>query len=159
MKVANWHEMIGPRLETVERRNAFDIHSYGSSILNNFSQDRKEVTFNSVVRGQKPEEKSRYFLSMLMLANTENVEISTTEGTDPQLGMDNVSIKLLSTSRHHQQLEEFQPMSQASDTTNNQDQENQEILADISRRGEKRTSTFRSPGSPDPKKTSKKKKH
>ena len=108
MKVANWHEMIGPRLETVERRNAFDIHSYGSSILNNFSQDRKEVTFNSVVRGQKPEEKSRlvntskqqqqqylslftfyflrYFLSMLMLANTENVEISTTEGTDPQLG-------------------------------------------------------------------------
>ena len=71
--------------------------------------------------------------------------------------MDNVSIKLLSTSRHHQQLEEFQPTSQASDTTNNQ--ENQEILADISRRGEKRASTFRSPGSPVPKKTSKKKKH
>ena len=78
--------MIGPRLESVERRNAFDIHAYGSRILNNFSSQRSSVSFNSVVRGQKPEEKSRYFLSMLMLANTENVEISTADGSDPQLG-------------------------------------------------------------------------
>ena len=78
--------MIGPRLESVERRNAFDIHAYGSRILNNFSPQRSSVSFNSVVRGQKPEEKSRYFLSMLMLANTENVEISTADGSDPQLG-------------------------------------------------------------------------
>ena len=59
MKVANWHEMIGPRLEQVEKRNVFDIHAYGSRILNNFSEDRSDVSFNSVVRGQKPEEKSR----------------------------------------------------------------------------------------------------
>ena len=85
-QVAKWHEMIGPRLESVERRNAFDIHAYGSRILNNFSPQRSSVSFNSVVRGQKPEEKSRYFLSMLMLANTENVEISTADGSDPQLG-------------------------------------------------------------------------
>lgn len=71
------------------------------------------------------------------------------------LGMDNVRIKLLSTSRHHQQLEEFQPMSQGGDVTN---LENQDILADVSRRGEKRNSTFRSPDSPVHKKASKKKK-
>ena len=51
--------MIGPRLEQVEKRNAFDIHAYGSRILNNFADDRADVSFNSVVRGQKPEEKSR----------------------------------------------------------------------------------------------------
>jgi len=154
MKVAKWHEMIGPRLETVEKRNAFDIHAYGSRVLNNFTPQRTEVSFDSVVRGQKGEEVSRYFLSMLMLANTENVQISTLEGTDPQLGMDNVMIKLLSTARHHQQLQEFQPLSQAGDDTN---VENDEVLADVSKRGEKRNAQFREPVSPAPKKGSKKK--
>jgi len=154
MKVAKWHEMIGPRLETVEKRNAFDIHAYGSRVLNNFNPQRTEVSFDSVVRGQKGEEVSRYFLSMLMLANTENVQISTFEGSDPQLGMDNVMIKLLSTARHHQQLQEFQPLSQAGDDTN---VENDEILADVSKRGEKRNAQFKEPASPLPKKGSKKK--
>ena len=91
---------------------------------------------------------------MLMLANTENVQISTVEGTDPQLGMDNVMIKLLSTARHHQQLQEFQPLSQAGDDTN---VENDELLADVSKRGEKRNAQFREPVSPPIKKGSKKK--
>ena len=59
-KVAAWHEMIGPRLETVEKRIAFDIHAYGSKIINNFTSQRSEVPFNTVVGGQKPEEVSRY---------------------------------------------------------------------------------------------------
>ena len=62
VKVANWHEMIGPRLESVEKRNAFDIHAYGSRIINNFSSQQKDIHFNSVVRGQKPEEVSRYYI-------------------------------------------------------------------------------------------------
>jgi len=151
MKVAKWHEMIGPRLESVERRNAFDIHAYGSRILNNFSPQRSSVSFNSVVRGQKPEEKSRYFLSMLMLANTENVEISTADGSDPQLGMDNVMIKLLSTSRHHQQLEEFQAASSQGGADTSDNQEN--VLVEVSASQERRSS-----GSPPMKKPSKKRK-
>jgi len=151
MKVAKWHEMIGPRLENVERRNAFDIHAYGSMILNNFTPQRSNVSFNSVVRGQKPEEKSRYFLSMLMLANTENVEISTADGSDPQLGMDNVMIKLLSTSRHHQQLEEFQAASSQGVADASDNQEN--VLVNVSAARERRSS-----GSPPMKKPSKKRK-
>ena len=53
--------MIGPRLESVEKRNAFDIHAYGSRIINNFSQ-QKDIHFISVVRGKKPEEVSRYYI-------------------------------------------------------------------------------------------------
>ena len=48
-----------------------------------------------------------------MLANTENIEISTAAGTDNQMGMDNVMLSLLSTSRHHHQLAEFQAVSQS----------------------------------------------
>ena len=58
-KVAAWHEMIGPRLEAVEKRIAFDIHAYGSKIINNFTPQRTEVPFNTIVGGQKSEEVSR----------------------------------------------------------------------------------------------------
>ena len=51
-----------------------------------------------------------------MLANTMNVEISSEPGTDPQHGMDNVQLSLLSNVRHHQQLAEFQAASQAETT-------------------------------------------
>ena len=110
-----------------------------------------------------------------MLANTGNIQISTAEETDPFLGlypyniplhlslsridnclgMDNVQLKLLSTARHHQQLEEFQPLSQANGDVSNV--ENEEIVADVSRRGEKRNPTFREPDSPRQKKVQKKK--
>ena len=38
------------------------------------------------MKGQKGAEVARFFLSTLMLANTENVKIGTKAGTDPQLG-------------------------------------------------------------------------
>jgi hypothetical protein len=40
-----------------------------------------------------------------MLANTMNVGISTDPNTDPDLGMDNMMLELLSTTRQHKQLE------------------------------------------------------
>jgi hypothetical protein len=55
----------------------------------------------------------RFFLSTLMLANTGNIEISTAAGTDNQIGMDNVMLSLLTTTRHHHQLAEFQAVSQS----------------------------------------------
>ena len=72
--------------------------------------------------------------------------------------MDNVSIRLLSTARHHQRLEEFQSARAAGDITNDEDQENEDILGDVSRRGEKRQPEFRQPDSPLNKKTAKKRK-
>jgi len=118
-RVAKWHQMIGPRLDRVEQRKAFDVHLYGSRVLKSFddnpakSNESSYVPFNTVVRGQKGEEVARYFLSTLMLANTMNVGISTEPGTDPQMGMDNVRLKLLSSMRHHEQLADFQAASQA----------------------------------------------
>ena len=61
----------------------------------------------------------RYFLSSLMLANTENVEISSGVEGDPThplggalhrltLSMDQFTLSLLSTTRHHEQLSDFQ---------------------------------------------------
>ena len=38
-KVSDWHELIRPRLETVEKRAQFDIHKYGSDILRGFPED------------------------------------------------------------------------------------------------------------------------
>merc|ERR1712192_214657 len=79
--------------------------------------------FTRIVGGCKREEVCRYFLSSLMLANTENVEISSGEEdpTNPldggaldrlTLAMDQFTLSLLSTTRHHEQLSDFQAASQ-----------------------------------------------
>ena len=82
-KVAKWHEMIGPRLENLEKRKAFDIHAYGSQVIRGCEASKKaEVPFREVIKGQKKEEISRFFLSTLMLANTGNVDISTSGDGD-----------------------------------------------------------------------------
>ena len=82
-KVAKWHEMIGPRLENLEKRKAFDIHAYGSQVIRECEASQKaEVPFREVIKGQKKEEISRFFLSTLMLANTGNVDISTSDDGD-----------------------------------------------------------------------------
>ena len=111
----------------------------GSQILGELP-DREELgnfkLFTSIVGGCKREEVllslfwdiqvlslfvrqvCRYFLSSLMLANTENVDISSGEEdlTDPLAGtldrlilaMDQFTLSLLSTTRHHEQLSDFQ---------------------------------------------------
>ena len=65
--------------------------------------------------------------------------------------MDNVRIKLLSTDRHHLQFEE------TNDDISNEDTEN--ILVDVSRRGEKRDKDSRGPVSPSSVKVAKKKRN
>jgi len=124
-RVSAWHNMIGPKLEAVELRKNFDIHEYGSQILGELP-DREELgnfkLFTSIVGGCKREEVCRFFLSSLMLANTENVDISSGEKdlADPlattldrlTLAMDQFTLSLLSTTRHHEQLSDFQAASQ-----------------------------------------------
>jgi len=107
-KVNAWHEMIGPRLENVEKRAAFDIHKYGSVILNSFPADDRKTTkkFSDVVRNCSREDTSRYFLASLMLANCLNVEIGSA-GV-----MDDMEMRFLTTRRHHEELQEFQAASQ-----------------------------------------------
>ena len=66
------------------------------------------------------------------------------------LGMDNVRIKLLSTERHHLQFEENGDIT-SEDTEN--------ILVDVSRRGEKSGKGTRPPVSPSSVKNAKKKRN
>ena len=62
-RVSEWHEMIGPKLENLERRKPFDIHDYGTKILAQVeTAGGSEVAFRRIVRGQKKEEVSRYDL-------------------------------------------------------------------------------------------------
>ena len=103
-RVAKWHDSIGPRLDAVEKRGNFDIHQYGSRILEYFPDGvaKTTVPFTDIARGKEREEVSRYFLSSLMLANTYNIEISNS--TNEPLAMDQVEMTLLSTKRHHENM-------------------------------------------------------
>ena len=59
-RVSRWHDMIEPRLESLERRKPFDIHDYGTRILRQVqAAGRSEVAFREVVGGQQKEEISR----------------------------------------------------------------------------------------------------
>ena len=48
-KVSRWHESIGPRLERVERRAAFDVHEYGTSILSKFPESDAQVRVQCII--------------------------------------------------------------------------------------------------------------
>ncbi len=89
-RVGRWHSSIRPRLEAVEKRERFDIHRYGSDILEKFprsergdaAQRKTTVTFKDCVAGKDKEEVCRYFLSALMLANTYNIDLSSGEAPE-----------------------------------------------------------------------------
>ena len=110
-RVRAWHDSLGPKLEAVEKRGDFDIHEYGSKILKKFPEGSRKTTidFQDVIDGDTPEEVSRLFLSSLMLANAQNVEIQCTASKDVPLPMDQVSLTLLSTERHHEHMMENIP--------------------------------------------------
>ena len=89
-RVRIWHETLGPKLELVEQRGGFDIHEYGSKVLSKFPQDSRKTTidFCDIGEGNTPEEVSRLFLSSLMLANAQNVEIGCSAPKNEALPME-----------------------------------------------------------------------
>ncbi len=71
-RVQAWHEMIQPRLREAESRRDFDIHLYGSRILEEFGSDApagSQCLFTTIVREQPKNEVARYFLATLQLVN------------------------------------------------------------------------------------------
>jgi len=90
--------------DAVERRGHFDIHQYGTKILERFPEGKAKttITFNELAQGKEKEEVARYFLSSLMLANTYNIGIKN--ATEEALVMDQVEMTLLSTRRHHENM-------------------------------------------------------
>ena len=43
-RVRIWHENLGPKLEEVEKRGDFDIHAYGTQILDKFPEGNGKTT-------------------------------------------------------------------------------------------------------------------
>ena len=123
MRVRSWHERIAPKLEAIEKRGDFDIHNYGTNIIRQFgagdegaAKARKtSYNFKELVVGKPREEACRVFLSMLMLANTNNIDVKPIK-SDPneRMPMDNVELTLLSRNRHQDRLADFQAPSQRS---------------------------------------------
>lgn len=100
-RVSEWHESIAPALEAAESRSIFNVHEYGTKILDEFSDnDTKTVLkFDNFVRNQPKEEICRFLLSSLMLANTYNVDIVKSD--NKELAKDCIQLRLLSKVRHH----------------------------------------------------------
>ncbi|XP_050436650.1 condensin-2 complex subunit H2-like isoform X2 [Adelges cooleyi] len=102
-RVQAWHDNLRPILEDEERRTAFDIHEYGTRILDCFEEKGVKKSFEQLVSGQMQGEVARYFLSSLMLANTYNLSI--TKPTDDPLTVGLMDIELLKKERHHEELQ------------------------------------------------------
>lgn len=111
-KVNNWHRKLRPILIESEKRNHFDIHAYGTEIIDSFGPEEStttetpKVNFAQVMENKQQDFTARYFLSMLMLANTNNVQI-VTKNQDPQrlTAKEDIELRLLSRKRHHQEME------------------------------------------------------
>lgn len=120
--------MIQPRLREAESRRDFDIHQYGSRVLDVFGSDApvgSHCTFSQVVQQQPKNEVARFFLATLQLVNSQvlriqfnrynmkfnnnfkanayNVEIELQEA----LSLDGLELKLLSRERHHEHMDDF----------------------------------------------------
>lgn len=71
-KVQAWYEMIQPRLREAEFRQEFDIHLYGSRILEEFGSGApvgSQCSFAKIVEHQPKNEVARYFLATLQLVS------------------------------------------------------------------------------------------
>jgi hypothetical protein len=75
-KVNNWHAHLKPILKESEKRNHFDIHEYGSKIIDCFPQEydeerlkrqRPSISFGQMMETKGQDYTARYFLSTLQL--------------------------------------------------------------------------------------------
>ncbi|XP_025201010.1 uncharacterized protein LOC112598686, partial [Melanaphis sacchari] len=98
-RVQEWHDKLRPILENEEKMIEFDVHKYGTHILSCFESIGEQKLFKNLVAGINKEEVARYYLSLLMMVNTNNLEISNhTDGNE-------LLIKLLKKERHHEELQ------------------------------------------------------
>ncbi|KAM9277493.1 condensin-2 complex subunit H2 [Cariama cristata] len=104
-----WEERIGPLLQEQEERAAFDIHSYGDTLMGNCRGLGEWQSFASLVAGQPPFEVCRYMLASLQLANDYVVELA--QGPGLEQALDTMQLRLLTHQRAHDRFHTFQPPS------------------------------------------------
>lgn len=106
-RVSKWHEMLRPVLANCEKRNNFDIHALGSDIMNLFPEDNPnpstEISFNDIMKDRDQTYTARYFLSLLLLTNNQNVDLKVKhpeQNGKVVCSKDDIRIKLRSRNRH-----------------------------------------------------------
>ncbi|KAG1701413.1 Condensin-2 complex subunit H2 [Nymphon striatum] len=106
-RVKEWEEKIKPRLEDEDKHESYDIHVYGSRVLETFSSPstKQSLSFKTICEKKKKYEVCRYFLASLQLANNYNIEISSAGPLD--VGVDSMSLTILSKERHHEELQDY----------------------------------------------------
>jgi len=114
-RLREWEEKVKPMLEEEATRIAFDIHSYGRTVLTKMPEaiakqkgKSKTLTFEKAITAANKYEVSRMFLATLQLANNGNVEIvdKTPQG---EISDQSIHLKLLS---NNTLVEQFAVMNQ-----------------------------------------------
>lgn len=103
-KVEEWKNFITGKLDKLNEKSDFDIHYYGSQVMDNMSMDENKK-FTDVVQGKSGSEVCRYFLAVLQLACTENVEI--VNPSSGSIANDSLQLKLLSRECYHENLANY----------------------------------------------------
>ncbi|XP_060869795.1 uncharacterized protein LOC132944456 isoform X2 [Metopolophium dirhodum] len=98
-RVLQWHNNLRPILEKEEKLIEFDIHEYGTRILSCFKSIGEQKLFKDLVGGIDKVEVARYYLSLLMMINTNNFEVSN------HISGNDLLVKLLKKERHHEELQ------------------------------------------------------
>ncbi|KHN84028.1 Condensin-2 complex subunit H2 [Toxocara canis] len=106
-RVQKWEATMLPILQEEERRRQFNIHEYGSEILNNFREIGQTISFAEVVSEKQWYECSRYLLSMLVLANTGNLLLKAGNREDAFAGLE---CTLLKRERHHEVFDDAETL-------------------------------------------------
>ncbi|XP_022089287.1 condensin-2 complex subunit H2-like isoform X2 [Acanthaster planci] len=111
-RVQAWEERINPILHREEKYGFFDIHEYGTIVLDKLEAvehkektGKRAVPFSKLMEDRQAHDISRLFLATLQLANNYNVEIGG-PGLEED-GMDTMTLKLLSKKRHNEELQEY----------------------------------------------------
>ncbi|KAJ8023589.1 Condensin-2 complex subunit H2 [Holothuria leucospilota] len=108
-RVQQWEDKLTPILKREEEQGFFDIHEYGTTVLSRLQKCTNKTTdkvqFSKVVEDTEIYDISRMFLATLQLANNYNVEVSS--AGPGETGMDTMKLKLLSTTRHHEEMAEY----------------------------------------------------
>lgn len=103
-----WKKFIEGKLKQSGNQD-FDIHEYETNIIETFPES-KQMNFDVVLAGKSSSEVTKYFIASLQLANNYNIELS--HDNSGVLCNGGIEMKLLSTDRHHEHLEEYQAPSE-----------------------------------------------
>lgn len=116
-QVIQWQSYLKPILKESASRGNFDIHELGNDIMNEFETDSGEhrpvITFQDIIRNKPQPDICRYFLSTLLLANTENVRIQVTDLPHKVPRQQNVAefkaiqLTFLKSEQHYKDMEEM----------------------------------------------------